>query len=62
MGLDMYIYEISKPLLEDRVYASNELCALGYIYRTSEEVDDSVEEMLPYAASVKVSIRQLLGY
>lgn len=56
MGLDMYIYEISKPMLENRVYASNELCAMDCIYRTSEEVDDSVEEMLPYAASVKVSI------
>ena len=56
MGFDMYIYEISKPLLEDRIYTSNELCALGCIYRTSDALDGSEEEMLPYAARVMVRI------
>lgn len=55
MGLDMYVYEVSKPLLENRVYTSDELDALGYIFCKAQNFLPKMAELLPYTTMVKVT-------
>jgi hypothetical protein len=51
MGLDMYVYRINKPKLEDRVYTTDEIIGAGLSYVLTKETEDEIQlitELLPY--------------
>lgn len=52
MGLDQYIYRVSKPNLENRMYTAEEIALIGNLHRVSvvdfETKDCLFEELTPY--------------
>lgn len=56
MGLDMYVYRISKPYLEDRLYEANQLLDQGMmiIAPTDAPQAPSTRELLPFSQELLV--------
>ena len=51
MGLDQYVFRVSKPNLEDRVYTAEELGNMGLhkaYYHDAEQDMHLIKELLPY--------------
>ena len=58
MGLDSYVYRVSKPEgLEDRVYSSDEFYAMGLSAIPAELQDEpSICELMPYCVDIRIEM------
>lgn len=54
MGLDMYLYKVEKPSLENRVYTRSELEMMDCVVCVTGIDEYLIEEIIPYAEQVTV--------
>lgn len=57
MGLDMYVFRITNPKLEYRLYSSDELASLSLTTCTVRDIDlmeEATRQLLPYVSKIQV--------
>ena len=60
MGLDMFVYRVKRPKLQDKVYTTKEIAEKGLMHVSVEDVKNDMsmfEQILPYAVRRNVVVQ-----